>query len=81
MRNFKLRKGQSVFGANAVAADLLSAHHRLDELATILALGLVRLRARQSSRLSAASENSFVDFAANQSGRAVDTFATENAWK
>ena len=56
------------FRLNAVSADHLSADERLTELATILAAGLVRLRARQSSGLSADRENSFVDFTANQSG-------------
>jgi hypothetical protein len=41
---------------------------RVAELASILALGLVRLWARQSSRLSRHRGNSFVDFTANQSG-------------
>ena len=40
---------------------------------------LMRLRARQSSRLSGESENSCVDFTADQSGGAVETLATENA--
>jgi hypothetical protein len=43
---------------------------RLDEIASILALGLVRLRARQSSELSAPTEKGFVDFNAGQSGHA-----------
>src|SRR5688500_6159044 len=53
----------SFAGPNAISSDRLTATERLNEVALILALGLVRLRARQSSRLSAASENSFVDFA------------------
>jgi hypothetical protein len=64
---------------NSLSPDKMSAGERLAEIALILALGLRRLRARQSSRVSAASENSFVDFAANQSGGAVETSATENA--
>jgi hypothetical protein len=56
----------------------LTADQRLGEVAAILAAGLMRLRARQSSRLSKVSENSCVDFTADQSGGAVETLATEN---
>ena len=59
----------------------MTARERLDEVAAILALGLVRLRARQSTRIAAASENSSLDFDAYQSGGAVELFATEKAWK
>lgn len=51
--------------------DRLSASDRLTELAAILAAGLTRLRARQSSGLSGEPENSFVDFIADQSGHAT----------
>ena len=64
--------------ANALSADRMTARERLDEIASILALGLVRLKARQSSTIAAVSENSFVDFAADQSGGAVEICATEN---
>jgi hypothetical protein len=40
-------------GPNAFSPERMSADERLTELASILALGLVRLKARQSSRLSA----------------------------
>jgi hypothetical protein len=43
---------------------------RRAEIASILAAGLVRLRARQSSELSAPTEKGFVDFNAHQSGHA-----------
>jgi hypothetical protein len=59
----------------------MTARERLDEVAMILALGLVRLRARQSSRIAAVSENSSLDFNAYQSGGAVQSFATENTRK
>jgi hypothetical protein len=59
--------------------DRMSAPERLTEVAEILAAGLMRLRARQSSRLSGVSENSCVDFTADQSGGAVETLATDNA--
>jgi hypothetical protein len=52
---------------------------RLSEIATILAAGLRRLRARQSTELSAVRENSSVDFTACQSGHAVQIAVTENA--
>ena len=57
----------------------MSAAERLGEVAEILAVGLMRLLARQSSGLSEVSEKSCVDFTANQSGGAVETLATENA--
>ena len=57
----------------------MSASERLAEVASILAAGLMRLQARQSSRLSGERENSCVDFTADQSGGAVETLATENA--
>lgn len=68
-------------GANALSPIHMSARERLDEIAEILALGLVRLRARKSSRLSPVSENSSLDFNAHRSGGAVEPCATENAWK
>jgi hypothetical protein len=46
----------------------MTAAERIAELCAILGIGLVRLRARQSSRLSAHRENSSVDFTGNQSG-------------
>ena len=68
-------------GANALSADRMTARERLEEIASILALALVRLRARQSSRIATVSENSSLDFNAYQSGGAVEPCATENAWK
>jgi hypothetical protein len=68
---------QSRAGPNPPPADQLSAQERLAELASILAAGLVRLRARQSSRLSGERENSLVDFTANQSGHAAEIQRTE----
>jgi hypothetical protein len=59
-------------------ADRMTAQERLGEVASILATGLMCLRARQSSRLSEVSENSCVDFAVNQSGGAVEILTTEN---
>ena len=59
------------FGGNGINLDRLSPAERLSELAVILAAGLTRLRARQSSRVSGERENSFVDFTAHQSGHAT----------
>jgi hypothetical protein len=63
---------------NPLSSDRLTAAERLTEVASILATGLVRLRTRQSSRLSGDRENSFVDFTANQSGGAVELEPAEN---
>jgi hypothetical protein len=52
---------------------------RIAEIGEILALGLVRLRARQSSSLSAASGEGFVDCLGTPSGVGVDHL--ENAPK
>ena len=48
----------------------LSGDERIAEIGEILALGLTRLRARQSSELSTHIGESSVDFAAHQSGHA-----------
>lgn len=53
-----------------VPADQLSARERIAEIAEILALGLMRLRARQSSQLSRLTRESSLDFTAHQSGDA-----------
>ncbi|MBB6411930.1 hypothetical protein [Mesorhizobium sangaii] len=63
---------------NPISPDRLTAAERLAELGTILAAGVRRLRARQSSRQSGERENSFVDFTANQSGHAVELEPAEN---
>ena len=65
---------------NAIDPNRMSTDERLVELAELLARGLVRLRAKQSSRLSAPAESSFVDFTGNQSGHAPATqFAESDA--
>lgn len=53
---------------NALSPDRMTAAERLDEVADILAVGLIRLKARKSSRLSADRGESSVDFMARQSG-------------
>ena len=55
---------------NALKPDLMSAAERLDEVAEILAAGLQRLLARQSSTLPADFGESSLDCAAGQSGPA-----------
>ena len=62
---------------NALSPGRMSTDERLAELAELLARGLVRLRAKQSSRLSAGRESSFVDFAGDQSGHAPATQSAE----
>ena len=53
---------------NPLSANLMRAAERLAEVAELLALGLVRLRARQSSGLSHDRGERFVDFMAGESG-------------
>lgn len=62
---------------NALDPDCMSAEERMAELAGILAAGLQRLRAKQSSGLSADAEKSSVDFIALQSGHAPATQSVE----
>jgi hypothetical protein len=50
---------------------------RLAELAEILALGLMRLRARKSSELSRHEGERSLDFAAEQSGRGTSEILQE----
>ena len=66
-------------GKNALSPDHMHREERLAELASIIAAGLLRLRARQSSRLSGDRENSCVDFTADQSGGVSVVNTMENA--
>jgi hypothetical protein len=54
----------------AEVVDQLTAAERLNEVAEILAVGLMRLRARQSSPQSADFGDSSLDCPAHQSGHA-----------
>jgi len=56
---------------NPIHPSYLSAAERLAEVAEILAAGLIRLHARQSTPLSAACGDSSLDCAAHQSGHAA----------
>jgi hypothetical protein len=55
---------------NALDPTLMTAQQRLGEIAALLALGLVRLRARQSSQVYAAIEETSLDLATDRSGHA-----------
>ena len=56
---------------NGIDPGCLSAAERLDEIADILAAGLIRLRARKSSGLSRNHGESSLDFSPDQSGHGV----------
>lgn len=58
-------------GPNPVRVDRLSAAERRVELCRILALGLVRLKARQSTELSAPFGESSLHSTADRSGHAT----------
>ena len=55
---------------NALNPDQMTAAERLDEIAEILAAGLMRLKSRQSTRLSPDGRESSLDCAGHQSGHA-----------
>jgi hypothetical protein len=55
---------------NTLSPEAMTADERLAEVAEILTAGLTRLRARQSSRLSADRGESSLDCAGHQSGHA-----------
>lgn len=56
--------------SNALHPSRMTAAERLDEVAEILAVGLLRLKANKSSGLSADAGESSLDGAAHQSGHA-----------
>lgn len=55
---------------NPIHPDRLSTRERLAEVTSILALGLIRLRGRQSSQVSAAVGESCLHFTPDRSGHA-----------
>jgi hypothetical protein len=57
-----------VSGPNPLCPDKMSARARFEELGRILATGILRLNAAQSSGLSAENGDSFVDFSPRKSG-------------
>ena len=56
--------------SNALDPALMTAAERLDEVAELLARGLIRLRVRQSSQVSADQGESCLDFPPDRSGHA-----------
>jgi hypothetical protein len=58
-------------GANPLAPDLMSAEERLDEVASILAAGLLRVRRRQTSSYHGDPEKNGLDFSPDRSGHAT----------
>ena len=56
--------------SNGLHPDRMTPAERLDEIADILAVGLMRLRARKSSPLSPDPGESSLDFSPDQSGHA-----------
>jgi hypothetical protein len=59
----------SLAGPNSINPERMTPAERLAEVAQILAAGLMRLRAGQSSALSAPAGDSFLDFPPQKSGR------------
>ncbi|PTX63374.1 hypothetical protein [Sulfitobacter mediterraneus] len=57
-----------VSGPNPLCPERMSANARLAEIGRILAAGVIRLNAEQSSDLSAEDGDSFVDFSPRKSG-------------
>jgi hypothetical protein len=57
-------------GPNPTRPDRMSPQERLSELAELLALGLVRLKTRQSSSLSREDGEGSLDFSPDRSGHA-----------
>jgi hypothetical protein len=57
-------------GANALAPDLMTAEERLDEVARLLAAGLLRLR-RQEAAYQRGPEKNGLDFSPTRSGHAT----------
>jgi hypothetical protein len=62
---------QSLAGGNPLAPDLMTAEERLDEVARILAAGLVRLRQRRNHSLFSTLAKNSLDFSPERSGHAT----------
>ena len=65
------RKRSAFCAVNPLSVNRMSAAERLDEIADILAAGLIRLRARKSSGLSRDGGESSLDFSPDQRGHGV----------
>ena len=63
--------------SNALDPDRMTAAERLREIGEILARGLIRLRARQSRKVSDDHGDSYLDFSADQRGHGPVTNQTE----
>ncbi|MET3791808.1 hypothetical protein [Aquamicrobium terrae] len=63
---------------NPLLPERMSAAERLDEIAAILATGFIRLKTRQSRKLSARPEKSLVDFAGHRSRHGATNAGAEN---
>jgi hypothetical protein len=64
-------------GPNALSPDLMTAAERLDEIAAILAAGLMRLRRRKSTRIAGDRGDSSLDFPPGRSIRRTVSRHTE----
>jgi hypothetical protein len=58
---------------------MMSPDERISELCELLALGLMRLKARKSSKLLATRRTSSVHFASKQSGPVLELYEGESA--
>ena len=63
---------------NSLHPDRMTTAERLGELASILAAGLIRLRARKSRQLSVDQGDSYLDLPPHQSGHEPVETKTEN---
>ncbi len=63
---------------NALHPDRMSTAERFGELTTILAAGLIRLRARKSRQLSVDQRDSYLDLPPQRSGHEPVETKTEN---
>ncbi len=62
---------------NALSPELMTPTERLEDVASILAAGLLRLRARETMAVSGEREQVLVDLGPEGSGHA----ATKNVWR
>ncbi|MBT4894391.1 MAG: hypothetical protein HON60_15690 [Gammaproteobacteria bacterium] len=62
---------------NALKPEHMTPDERLNELAALLAVGLIRLQSRQSSLLSAVPRDSYLDLIPTQSGHVSVQTKTE----
>jgi len=70
-KDFTSPNDHPLAGANPLPADLMTAEQRLDEIAQILAAGLLRLRRRESKRQPSDLEKNRLDFTPDRSVHAT----------